>query len=62
MTPDANPSMAFWTRAGISLVIKKTKAEPSMVPASGMSKAVVLFPLGVAHRGQRLRLGMYYRF
>ena len=37
ITPDAKPSRDFCRRSGISPFIKKTKAEPSMVPMSGMS-------------------------
>jgi hypothetical protein len=41
ITPDAKPSSDFCRRTDISLRIKKTKAEPSMVPSSGISSPMV---------------------
>ena len=40
ITPEANPSSAFCRRFGISFFIKKTKADPSAVPAKGIKRAV----------------------
>jgi len=37
MTPLAKPRRAFCRRSGMSFFMKKTKADPSMVPARGSS-------------------------
>ena len=42
ITPEAKPSSAFCSRAGISFFIKKTKAEPIRVPAKGISKVAII--------------------
>lgn len=42
MTPEAKPSSAFCTRSGISPFMKKTNAEPSIVPNNGMSKPMMI--------------------
>ena len=41
ITPEANPSNAFCNRADISSCIKNTKAEPSIVPSSGISSPII---------------------
>jgi hypothetical protein len=38
ITPDANPSNDFCKAADISFFIRKTSAEPVMVPIKGMNK------------------------
>ena len=35
ITPLANPKSVFCSRSGISFFIKKTKADPSIVPSKG---------------------------
>ena len=42
ITPDANPSMVFCASSGILSRMKKTKAEPSIVPSSGMSSPMII--------------------
>ena len=41
ITPEANPSSAFCSLTGISPFIRNTKAEPSIVPSSGISNPIV---------------------
>ena len=40
ITPEANPSRAFCRRTGMSCFMKKTNAEPSIVPKSGMRRPI----------------------
>ena len=40
ITPEAKPNSDFCTRADISSFIKKTNAEPSIVPSSGISSPI----------------------
>ena len=42
ITPDANPSRAFWTGAGISFLMKNTNADPRAVPRNGIISAVTM--------------------
>ena len=41
ITPDAKPNSDFCSRADISSFMKNTKAEPSIVPSSGISSPMV---------------------
>ena len=41
ITPDAKPSSVFCNRIDISSFIKNTKAEPSIVPSSGINSPMV---------------------
>ena len=41
ITPDAKPSKDFCIRADISSFMKNTKAEPSIVPSSGISSPMI---------------------
>ena len=41
ITPDAKPSSDFCSRADISFRIKNTKAEPSIVPSSGINSPII---------------------
>ena len=41
ITPDAKPSNDFCNRAEISSFMKNTKAEPSIVPSSGISSPII---------------------
>ena len=41
ITPDAKPSNVFCNRTDISSRIKNTKAEPSIVPSSGISSPII---------------------
>ena len=41
ITPLAKPNRVFCNRSGISLRIKNTNAEPSIVPASGSSIPII---------------------
>ncbi|MBQ7686660.1 MAG: hypothetical protein IJT28_05465, partial [Bacteroidaceae bacterium] len=51
ITPDAKPSNVFCNRTDISPRIKNTKAEPSIVPSSGINSpiinVVVIYHLGL---------------
>ena len=38
ITPEAKPSKAFWRRGGIWSLMRKTNADPTMVPAIGISR------------------------
>ena len=40
ITPDAKPNNDFCNRADISSRIKNTKAEPSIVPSSGINNPI----------------------
>ncbi len=42
ITPDAKPSSDFCTRSSMSPLIKKTNAEPSIVPSNGMSSPMTI--------------------
>ena len=42
MTPEAKPSRVFCTRSDMSPFMKKTNAEPSMVPSNGMSRPIAM--------------------
>ena len=42
ITPLANPSSVFYILSGISFFMKKTKAEPSIVPSSGSSIPMIM--------------------
>ena len=42
ITPDAKPSRAFCSSAGISLFIKNTNADPMTVPAKGISSVAMI--------------------
>ena len=41
ITPDAKPNNDFCNRSEISFFIKNTKAEPSIVPSSGISNPII---------------------
>ena len=41
MTPDAKPNSDFCSRTDISSFIRKTKAEPSIVPSNGISSPII---------------------
>jgi len=41
MTPDAKPSNVFCSLTDISSFMKNTKAEPSIVPSSGINKPMI---------------------
>ena len=42
ITPEAKPNNDFCSRADISSFIKKTKAEPSIVPNSGIRSPIII--------------------
>ena len=42
ITPLANPNSVFCSRSGISFFMKKTNADPSMVPNSGSSIPIMI--------------------
>ena len=41
ITPLANPNSVFCSRSGISFFMKKTNADPSMVPNKGSSIPII---------------------
>ena len=41
ITPEAKPNNVFCSRADISSFMKNTKAEPSIVPSSGISSPII---------------------
>ena len=41
ITPDAKPNSDFCNRADISSFMKNTKAEPSIVPSSGINSPII---------------------
>lgn len=41
ITPEANPNSVFCTRGDISSFIKKTNAEPNIVPSSGINSPMI---------------------
>ena len=54
ITPEAKPSKDFCNLADISFFIKNTKAEPSIVPSSGISSpmiSVVILSIIFCYRG-----------
>jgi len=46
--PEAKPSSAFCTLSGMSPFMKKTNAEPSIVPNNGMSKPMMIVVVMIA--------------
>ena len=57
ITPEAKPNNAFCTRTGIWSFMKKTNAEPSIVPSSGKSNPMAIVSI-YALRGTRLLMPM----
>ena len=50
ITPLANPNSVFFSRSGISFFMKKTKADPSTVPAKGSNIPIIsAFILSIIH-------------
>jgi len=47
ITPEANPSSAFCSSAGISFFMKKTKADPSAVPAKGIRRPIRIASISI---------------
>jgi len=42
ITPEAKPSNAFCSSAGISFLITNTNAEPRIVPSRGIKSAIII--------------------
>ena len=56
ITPLAKPSRVFCSRSGISLRMKKTKADPSIVPAKGSSIPIITAFMTLSFQGAKIQI------